>query len=243
MPAPQATALEADIKKELDTNGFRKASAGGQDFEAQFTGAWELFIDALTKDWTDAWAVWQLGHSAFVGNKMKVVSGVTVSGGSDGKVVETAKLDFIIRWPYRRHQRFLEFEEALVTVLKSEFSKWSSTYTCKQLKYVGSSSHTPILPGLFSVVNVPQPIGKIGSGQNPSLITQQVTAILDGKGWRTSHPLCRIRLFLDAIQAALNKHFAEWLEKTKIIGDTATGVASAGAGLGIGVSANTGKLV
>lgn len=243
MPAPVATDLENDIRAELNKNGFLTAQIDGKTYSANFTGAWDLFIKALTKDWTEAWQKWQDGHICCPGQTVPVLSGVTVPFASGGGIQETVEVDFIIRWPYRRHPRFLEFEDALVTVLKKEFSLFSSTYKVSELTYSGSSGHTPLSPGAFFVTNIPTPIGEAGKGDNPDKIRPQVEAILEGKGWRVKNEYYRTGLFLDAIDAALEKNFAEWLEKTKIIGDTSSGTASAGAGQGVGTSLLTGKLV
>lgn len=243
MPAPSASSLESDIRSELKSNGFLTAEVNGKQKTVQFTGAWEQFVKALTKDWATAWKKWQTGHLCCPGNVIPVQGGKSLPFGSGGKIQETVKVDFIIHWPYRRHPRFLEFEKALVDVLKIEFSLFSSSYTVTKLKYSGSSTHTPTTPGVFNVTNEDTAIGKAGVGVSPSNIRPKVEAILKGKGWRTDNPQYKTGLFLDAIDAALNKNFAEWLKKTKITGDTSIGPSSPGVGAGVGTSLVTGKLV
>lgn len=243
MPAPQAKKLEADIKAELESNGFLSANINGRSFSASFTGAWQLFIEALCRDWTEAWQKWQDGHICCPGNVIPVLAGRSNPFGSGGKIQETVVIDFIIRWPYRRHPRFFEFEEALVTTLKKEFSLFSSTYVVAKLPYAGSSTHTAITPGSFNITNIPTPVGEAGKGDPPDKIRPQVEELLEAKGWRVKNPYYRTGLFLDAIDVALQKNFAEWLEKTKIIGDTSSGAAAPGAGTGVGTSLATGKLV
>lgn len=241
MPVPSAQQIEEDIKTNLRNNGFLRANFNGRDFAANFSGAWEMFIDAFTRDWTTSWKTWQDAHLCLPGNVVNVVSGV--GPGTGGVVTEVEKIDFIIRWPYRRHPRFIEFETALVEVLRKEFAKWSATYKISEVMYQGSSTHTPVTPGVFFVTNVPIALKDAGAGEMPVNLRPQVEAILEGKGWNVRNPYYRTGLFLDAIQEALTKNFTEWLEKTKIIGDTATGPASAGAGVGTGPSLVTGKLI
>ncbi len=243
MPAPVASKFEDDIRAELRSNGFLTANIDGVQYDANFTGAWDLFIKALTTCWMEAWQKWQDGHICCPGNTIPVLAGKSNPFGSGGAIKETVVIDFIIKWPFRRHPRFFEFEEALVTVLRKEFSLFSNTYVVSKLPYAGSSSHTAITPGSFNITNIPTPIGEAGSGDPPDKIRPQVEAILEGKGWRVKNPFYRTGLFLDAIEVALEKNFAEWLEKTKIIGDTSSGPAAPGAGVGVGTSLETGKLV
>jgi hypothetical protein len=243
---PMAAAIKASIIAEIQTNGFLDSSTldGSRTFRGTLTGPWMEFIDAFTRDWTESWQKWQDGHKALTAENIVTIISNAIGTGVGGGVTQQVPIDFIIRWPYRRHPRFLEFERILVQELRRLFLEWSQSYKVNTpIPYEGTSSHTPITPGTFNVENIPVVLGVVGQGINPINLRARVEDELEKLGWNTRVRVYRTGQFLDATQVALTKHFAEWLESTRIIGDTAIGPAAAGSGAGVGVSLNTGKLV
>jgi len=246
MAVPSASSIKASIMGEIQTNGFLDSTVidGSRSFRGVLTGPWMEFIDAFTRDWVESWQKWQEGHTALTALNIVTIISSGQGTGVGGGVTQTVPIDFIIRWPYRRHPRFFEFERILVQELRRLFLEWSQSYrVTTPIIYQGTSSHTPITPGQFFVTNEPALLSAFGSGNNPENLRSRVEAELTKLGWRVQVREYRTGQFLDATQVALTKHFAEWLESTRIVDDTAIGPAAAGSGAGVGVSLNTGKLV
>ena len=239
MPAPTGALLKAEIELKMGSTTSQSPH-------------FQKFIKALTDEISLKWSKWILsmswGGNTVVGAGLGAWAGVGNGGTltaspykfSAQKVFTSA--GFTVQTPAS-----LKFLETLDKTMGKQFDAWVLSYKTNGDAYIGTSSASPVSPGVFSAVNTPTSLIALGKGKEPSMIQKDWEVLLESSPdpvFNLNNEFCYTRLFTSAVSSTIEKKFiTEFLTNSNGVGDSVVGPSAPGSGSGAMQSIGTGKVI
>jgi hypothetical protein len=196
------------------------------------------FISLMAQDLATAWSTWQ-SSLLFGGATVTGVGLVTWAGSGVGGQFLPNPLPFTAQNPpeFVPTAPNTAYRASLTSAIQSKFDNFMQTFTLIGAPYLGTSSATPLSPGVFFATITPLTLMSAATG--PYMDGAAISAaIQSGLGF-----VPPATDYYDAIGSALDGLFNDWLSLSTLTGNTVTGVAAPGAGTGVSVSLTDGLVV
>lgn len=233
MTAPTRLLLKTDIYNNLSVT-FKHANLpiGSRDLEfTDIAIGLGNFLDKICTDISTSWVTWQ-STVVYAGDTV-TGAGLGVWSGTGGGGIFSIPATFIISPNFGQAQvtpALTEFVSAISTGWTTVFNTWSTTYTFSGVAFIGTSTATPLTPGVFTAVGSSTLLA-FGSKPTASVIYSTVISSMPSFNLTNSSA----GEIVNAISMALANQWTLWATGSTI-SPTITGVALVGTGTGTGMS-------
>lgn len=189
------------------------------------------FLNKICTDISTSWAAWQ-ATSIYAGDTVTGVGlGVWVGTGAGG--IFSLPATFAISNNFGQAQTMpgiTEFVSAISAGWTTAFNNWRTTYTFSGITFTGTSTATPLSPGVFAATGSSTLLA-FGTKPTSSVIYSTVISNMPSFNLINSS----VGETVNAISIALVSQWTLWATGSTV-SPTVTGVAAAGIGNGTGVS-------
>jgi len=214
---------------EHTTNEAGEIISGYKDIAGNITTGLLNFLGQVCSDISTSWTTWQAGV-IYAGDSV-TGSGIGAWVGTGGGGVFDINMSLSISDNFGQAQimpEVSEFVEAISIGWQTKFNAWKTSYSFTPVSWAGTSTATPITPGVFVAAASELLIthGTAPTGVGDLIKTNMPSFDLDN---------AQVGDLVDAIGTALETLWATWATNSTV-SPSVTGVASAGSGTGSGTS-------